>query len=231
MKRFWKNVELAPTEGGWRVALDGRPVRTPARALLEIAPANLAEAVASEWREVGEKVDPLAMPLTGLANAAVDHAIPAPETFARTFTGYAETDLLYYRAEGPEALLERQAEAWDPLLAWARRRFDVDFRVTQGIMHVAQPPFTVERLSSYVLTLDPFTLAGLSPLVTIGGSMIAALALLEGQVSAKAAWRAVSIDESWQLEQWGADAEAQLALENRERDFLSAGRFLSLLER
>jgi chaperone required for assembly of F1-ATPase len=230
VKRFWKDVELAGIEGAWQIMLDGRPVRTPARALLQIAPATLAAGVAAEWREVGEKVDPRAMPLTGLTNAAIDHASLNPEAFARTFTGYAETDLLYYRAEGPEALVDRQAQAWDPMLGWARRRFDVDFRVTQGIMHVAQPAFTVERLSSFVLTLDPFRLAGLSPLVTIGGSLIAALAMLEGQVSAAAAWEAVSIDERWQLEQWGADADAQLALENRRRDFLSAARFLSLRE-
>jgi chaperone required for assembly of F1-ATPase len=171
------------------------------------------------------------MPLTGLAHAAIDHATPDPEKFARSLTGYAQTDLLYYRSEGPDALLARQEKSWDPFLSWARRRFDVDFRITWSIMPVSQPDFTVERLSSFTLSLGAYVLAGLSPLVTIGGSLIAALALLEGHVTSQAAWEAVSLDERWQLEQWGADAEATTALENRERDFLAAARFLELLER
>src|SRR5262249_15845854 len=138
-------------------------------------------------------------------------------------------DLACYRAEGPQALVERQEQSWDPLLAWARHRFDVDFSTTSGLMHVAQPLSTVERLSHAVAALDSFRLAGLSPLVTVGGSLIAALAVLEKALTPDQAWDAVSIDERWQIEQWGSDAEAEAALENRRRDFFAAARFLELL--
>jgi chaperone required for assembly of F1-ATPase len=170
------------------------------------------------------------MPLTGLANAAIDRVAPDKDAFAAGLVRYAEADLTCYRAEGPQPLIERQERSWDPLLAWARRRYDVDFTTTDGLMHVAQPGATVERLSHAIATLDPFRLAGLSPLVTIGGSLVAALAVLEKAVTAEQAWDAVSVDERWQLEQWGSDAEAEAALENRRRDFLAAARFLELLE-
>jgi chaperone required for assembly of F1-ATPase len=221
---------VAEEGDGIGIRLDGRPVRTPARALLAVPTAALAEAIAGEWAAVEEKVDPRAMPLTGLANAAIDRVAPDPQAFAAGLARYAEADLACYRAEGPSALVERQALEWDALLAWARRRYDLDFAVTAGVVHVDQPPATVRRLAAAVAALDPFRLAGLSPLVTIGGSLVAALAVLEGGLSAEAAWSAVSVDERWQLEQWGADAEAQLALDNRERDFLAAARFLSLLD-
>jgi chaperone required for assembly of F1-ATPase len=230
LKRFWKGVAVVPGESGLAIHLDGRPVRTPARELLLLPTERLAEAVADEWRSVGEQVDPRAMPLTGLANAAIDHVKPDPERFARDLAKYAEADLTCYRAEGPAALIDRQEELWGALLAWARRRFDVDFYTTRGLLHVAQPKFTVERLSSALLSLNAFQLAAMSPLVTIGGSLIAALAVLEGKISPGEAWAAVSIDDRWQLEQWGMDAEAVTALKNRERDFMSATRFLALLD-
>ena len=126
--------------------------------------------------------------------------------------------------------MERQAQCWDPLLAWARRRFDVDFVTTSGLIHVPQPPATIERLAHEVAALDAFRLAGLSPLVTVGGSLIAALAVLEKAFSVEDAWAAISIDERWQLEQWGGDSDAELALDNRERDFFAAARFLELLD-
>ena len=128
------------------------------------------------------------------------------------------------------ALIERQEQQWDRLLGWARRRYDVDFVTTSGLLHVAQPAATVERLSHAVTALDPFRLAGLSPLVTIGGSLVAALAVLEKAITPDEAWDAVSVDERWQLEQWGEDGEAEAALENRRRDFLAAASFLELLE-
>jgi chaperone required for assembly of F1-ATPase len=190
----------------------------------------LAEAIAEEWRTVGERIDPRAMPLTGLANAAIDRAAPERQAFAAGVARYAEADLACYRAEGPRALIARQEHHWDPLLGWARRRLDVDFATTSGLMHVAQPPATVERLAHAIAALDPFRLAGLSPLVTIGGSLVAALAVLEKAVSPEEAWDAVSVDERWQLEQWGADAEAEAVLENRRRDFFSAANFLERLD-
>jgi chaperone required for assembly of F1-ATPase len=169
------------------------------------------------------------MPLTGLANAAIDRVAPNKSKFAAGLARYAEADLTCYRAEGPEALVARQAESWDVLLAWARRRYDVDFACVSGVMHVPQPEETVRKLGHAVAMLDSFQLAGLSPLVTVGGSLVAALAVLEEMMPAEDAWEAVSLDDRWQLEQWGDDAEARAALDARRRDFLAAARFLELL--
>ena len=229
MKRFWKEVSVEPEGDGWGIRLDGRPVKTPARAPLTIPTEQLAGAIADEWRAVEEAIDPRAMPLTGLANAAIDRVAPHQEAFAQGLARYAEADLACYRAEGPRGLVERQEQEWNRLLAWARQRYDVDFATTSGVVHVEQPPATVERLNHAVAALDPFRLAGLSPLVRVGGSLIAALAVLEKAVTPDQAWDAVSIDERWQLEQWGADPEAEAALENRRRDFFAAARFLELL--
>jgi len=229
VKRFWKEVTVKPEAGGWGIRLDGRSVKTPARALLAVPSKHLAEAIAEEWGNVGETIDLREMPLTGLANAAIDRIAPEWEVFAQGLARYAEADLTCYRAEGPRALVERQEKEWDSLLAWARRRFDVDFATTSGLTHVAQPEGTVRQLRHAIGTLGPFHLAGVSPLITIGGSLIVALAVLEKAITPEQAWGAISIDERWQLEQWGADAEAEAALENRRRDFLAAVRFLELL--
>jgi chaperone required for assembly of F1-ATPase len=230
VKRFWTEVAVVEQEGGWGIALDGRPVRTPARAPLVMPGKSLADAIAQEWLEAGEDVDPRAMPLTGLANAAIDRVAPDRLAFAAGLARYAEADLACYRAQGPGALVERQSASWDELLGWARRRFDVDFVTTDGLIHVAQPSATVERLAQAVAALDAFHLAGLSPLVTLGGSLVAALAVLEGAIAPEAAWDSVTLDEHWQRDQWGSDAEAEAALENKRRDFLAAARFLSLLD-
>ena len=230
MKRFWKEVAVVEEDGDFAILLDGRPVKTPARASFAVPTESLAEAVADEWRSVGETIEPRAMPLTGLANAAIDRVAPDRTAFATGLARYAEADLACYRAEGPRPLVERQAESWDALLAWARRRYDVDFSTTAGVLHVPQPPATVERLSHAVAALDAHRLAGLSPLVTIGGSLIAALAVHEKWLTAQQGWEAVTVDDRWQLEQWGADAEAEMALENRRRDFEAAAHFLELLD-
>jgi chaperone required for assembly of F1-ATPase len=230
VKRFWKHVAVEPEGEGWGVRLDSRPVKTPARSALIVPSQALADAIAEEWRSVAEDVDPRAMPLTGLANAAIDRVAPDPAAFAKGLARHAESDLTCYRATGPLELLGVQETAWDALLGWARRRYDVDFLVTQGVAPVAQPRGTIERLSHAVETLDAFHLAGLSPLVTIGGSLVAALALIERAIMPSQAWDAVSIDERWQIEQWGADAEAEAAIENRRRDFFAAARFLELLD-
>jgi chaperone required for assembly of F1-ATPase len=230
VRRFWKEVAVEPDEDGWTIKLDGRPVKTPARAALVVPTPALAEAIADEWQEAGEKVDPRAMPLTGLANAAIDRVAPDKDAFVEGLARYAEADLTCYRVEGPQPLIDRQERSWDPLLGWARRRYDVDFTTTAGLRPGAQPGATVERLSHAIATLDPFRLAALSSLVTIGGSLVAALAVLEKTMTAEQAWDAVSVDERWQLEQWGSDEEAEAALDNRRRDFLAAARFLELLE-
>jgi chaperone required for assembly of F1-ATPase len=230
VKRFWSQVAVSPKDGGWGISLDGRAVRTPARAPLTVPAKALADAIAGEWLSVGQEIDARAMPLTGLTSAAIDRVAPDREAFASGLARYAEADLACYRADGPSGLVERQEERWDPLLAWARRRYDVDFRITSGLMPVAQPAATVERLGHAVAVLDLFHLAGLSPLVTIGGSLVAALAVQERAVTAKQAWDAVSTDEQWQLDRWGADPEAEKMLANRKRDFFAAASFLALLD-
>ena len=229
MKRFWKDVTVVREPEGFALALDGRPVKTPGRASLLLPNAGLAEAVADEWRSVGEDIDPRAMPLTGLANAAIDRIGTAHASVAASLAAYGETDLLYYRAEGPEPLVARQSAAWDPLLDWAQARYDVHFETATGVMHHPQPPATVTRLAEAVSALDAFHLAGMSPVVTIGGSLIAGLALFEGHAGRDAVWAAVETDEDWQVEQWGDDDIAIKARETRKGDFDAGARFLSLL--
>jgi chaperone required for assembly of F1-ATPase len=230
MKRFWKSAAVVGVDGGYAVELDSRPVKTPARAELAVPTSALAGAIAAEWNGSPDEVDPRAMPLTGLANAAIDRVATDKDAFAADLARYGESDLTCYRAEGPETLVRRQAESWDVLLGWARRRYDVDFATCSGVMHVSQPEETVRKLGHAVASLDSFHLAGLAPLVTIGGSLVAGLAVLEKMMPATEAWEAVSLDDRWQMEQWGADAEAEAALDGRRRDFLSGARFLELLD-
>jgi chaperone required for assembly of F1-ATPase len=226
MKRFYKQVSVTP-EGG--VALDGRPVRTPARAPLVAPTAALADAIAAEWTAQGEDIDPRSMRFTGLANAAIDRVASDPASFARGLSVYGESDLLCYRAESPDALIRRQAEAWDPLLEWAAARYDVAFNVTAGIVHLAQPPATLERLAAATAARDPFALAGLSPLVTISGSLVAALAVAEGAMAPDVIWSATIVDELWQAERWGEDTLATQTMAARREEFLAAAEFLALL--
>jgi chaperone required for assembly of F1-ATPase len=220
MKRFWTDVTVA--DGG--VLLDGRPVRTPSRAVLQL-PAALANAVADEWRAVEGELDSRAMRLTGLSNAAIDKADAA---LAEGVAVYGESDLLCYRAEDAELAVE-EAAAWDPLLDWAGRRYDVAFEVTSGIIHVPQPAATVERLARVVAALDGFALVGLQQLVTIGGSLVIGLAVLEREIEPNAAFDTAHLDELWQAQRWGEDYLATEAREARRRDFLSAAKFLSLI--
>jgi len=230
VKRFWKDVCVEAEDGGWAIRLDGRAVKTPARAPLVVPTRALADAIAGEWSSVKGEIDPRQMPLTGLANAAIDRIAPSKEAFASGVARYAEADLACYRADGPRELMDRQEEQWNRLLGWARRRYDVDFATTTGITHVTQPAATVERLAHAVSSLDAFRLAGLSPLVTIGGSLVGGLAVLEKALTPSEVWDAVSLDDQWQLERWGSDAEAEAALENRQRDFVAGARFLELLD-
>lgn len=230
MKRFWKDVAVDRDGDRFTIKLDGRPLKTPARVELALPYAALAQAIAGEWRDCGETIDPRAMPLTGLANAAIDRVAPDRASFAGNLARYAEADLACYRAAGPRSLVEVQEREWDKLLSWARRRFDVDLVTTVGMIHVAQPATTVDRLTHALNTLDPFRLAAMAPLVTIGGSLIAALAVLERAMPSADAWRAVSVDEQYQLDQWGSDTEAEAALANRRRDFFAAASFLALLD-
>ncbi len=229
MKRFYKAAEVVATGEEYGIALDGRPVRTPNRAALAVPSADLARAIADEWNEQGDQIDPRSMPLTGLANAAIDRISPEREPFARGLAQFGESDLLCYRAEGPAPLVRRQAEHWDPILDWARRRFDVAFEIAIGIVHRPQPPATLDRLYATVLARTPVELAGLSPLVTVSSSLLIALAVADQAIGLDAAWNAATLDEQWQTEKWGEDAEAAKALAARRIDFDAGARFLDLL--
>ncbi len=229
MKRFYKNAEARAAGGAHEILLDGRPVKTPAKNPLLATNAALGQAIADEWNGQGERIEPRSMPITGLANAAIDRVAPDPEAVAAGLAAYGESDLLCYRADAPAVLVARQAEAWDPLLAWARRRFDVDFELVSGIIHRPQPQRTIDQLARAVAARDPFSLAALSPLVTISGSLVIALALAERAIDFETAWAAATLDERSQAEQWGEDAEAAAVLENRRRDFAAAYRLLELL--
>jgi chaperone required for assembly of F1-ATPase len=225
VKRFWTNVSV---DTGRVVRLDSKPVRTPGRVPLALPNAALAEVVAEEWRAVGETIDPRAMPLTGLANAAIDRVAADPAAFTAGLAAYGESDLLYYRAADPPELVARQEAAWDPLLDWARGRYDVHFETIAGVMHTAQPAATLSRLGEALAARDPFALVALQPIVTITGTLVGALALAESATDAETLWRAAQIDEDWQAEQWGEDLLAIAARETRRRDYDAAARFLKM---
>ena len=225
MKRFYKEVSVA--DGA--ILLDGKPVKTPARAALTLPTPELAEMVAAEWRAQGEEIDPRTMKLTGLCNAAIDRITPDVAAFVRPLAAYAESDLLCYRADNPAELIARQAEAWDPLLAWARARFDVHFAVTSGIVHAPQPDATIARLGEALGVYDAFHLAGLAPIITIGGSLVTALALAEDEVDPDRAFDLTHLDELWQARRWGEDRLALEARAARKRDFMAAAELLDLL--
>lgn len=224
MKRFYTDVTVS--DGA--ILLDGRAVKTPERASLAIPFPALAEAIADEWRAQGDAIDPRSMPMTGLANAAIDRVAPDPQAFARPLARYAETDLLCYRAESPPELIAEEESAWDPLLDWARGRYDVHLVTTSGIIHTAQPAATVARLGEALAARSIFALAAMAPLVTIGGSLITALAISEGHIAPDAAFDATHVDELWQARMWGEDALATATRENHRRDFLNAARLLTL---
>lgn len=225
MKRFWKDVTVVDGE----IRLDDKPVRTPGRVPLVLPTPALAEAVADEWRAVGEDIDPRAMPLTGLSNAAIDRIAPDPAAFAAGLAKYGESDLLCYRAADPPELAARQAAAWNPPLDWAEGHYGVDFEIAQGIVHAAQPPATIARLGEAVAGFGPFQLAGLSPVITVTGSLVLGLALAERAMDADAVWAAAQVDEAWQEEHWGVDPLAVAARDAHRRDFDAGARMLELL--
>ena len=228
MKRFWKTVSVERTESGWEIRLDGRPVRTPGRVPLAVPAQAMADAIAEEWRAVGDDIDPRSMPLTGLANAAIDRIAPDPRTFAAGLARYGESDLLCYRSDHPVLLRERQDRVWDGPLDWARSRYDVHFEIVTGIIHRDQPQATLARLADAITARDAFALAALNQVVTITGSLVLALALAERALDADAVWAAANLDEDWQIEQWGEDMFATQARAVRQADYDAAVRFLGL---
>lgn len=230
LKRFWKEATAEAADGGHAVLLDRRAVRTPAGQPLVVPTAAMAEAIAAEWRDVGERLEPQRLPLTGLANAAIDLVPQQRAAFIAGLAAYAASDLTCYRADGPQPLLARQVAAWEPVLKAVEARHALLFRRTAGVVPVAQPDATLARVGKLLAALRDWQLAPLQPLVTLSGSLVLGLAVLDRLASPATAFEAAVLDDRWQAEQWGEDAEAAEALRGREAQFLAAARFLELLD-
>ncbi len=228
MKRFWTKAEAVEADGGWTVALDGRPVRTPAGRPLALPTEALARGVADEWAGVEGELQPGRLRLTGLANAAVDRIAPDAAAFAATLASYADTDLLCYRAEGPTELIERQAAGWDAALDAFADRHGVDFVRVTGVIPQPQPALTRDVLLRRLGKRDAFALAGAATLVTTTGSLVLALLLADHGWNAEPGWSAATLDERWQAEQWGSDEEAEARLTDLRRQYDAALRLLEL---
>ncbi|NAZ35864.1 ATP12 family chaperone protein [Rubellimicrobium sp. CFH 75288] len=229
-RRFWTRVDVLDSEGLWTVALDGRQVRTPEGAVLRLPTRSFAEAVAAEWRAQGERVEPLSMPATRLANAAIDRVTPNRGPVAAALAAYAETDLLCHRADRPERLVRRQREGWDPILAWAAETLGADLCAVEGLMPARQPPADLGRLRGLVEEMPPFSLAAFHDLVTLTSSLLLGLAVAKGRLDAEEAWSLSRLDEEFQMEEWGRDEEADAAAAVRRAAFLDAARLWDLLQ-
>lgn len=229
MKRFYKTVDVAAVDAGWDVRLDGRPVRSPAKAPLSFASEALARAVAAEWDAQGEQVAPHSMPLMQLAATAVDVVARTRDDVVAGVAKYAETDLLCYRAEHPRELVERQGRVWQPLLDWAMLRYDAPLHVCAGLMPQPQPEAATRALHAAVAAYDDWMLSALQSATSACGSLIVALALLERRLDAEAAFEASQLDESYQIEQWGEDPEATKRRATLRVDIDAARRFADLL--
>jgi chaperone required for assembly of F1-ATPase len=227
-RRFWTTADIAPEAGGHGIRLDGRAVRTPAKAPLVVPGAALARAIAAEWDAQTGVIDPNSMPLTRIANSAIDKVTPQRAEVAELLAAYGESDLLCYRADGPEELVARQAAGWDPLLAWAEDTLGAPLLTAVGVMFIPQPPASVEALRRRVTPLDPFDLAPFHDLVALTGSLVLGLAALHGQQPIEDLWALSRIDETWQAEQWGDDEEAAQAAAVKAAAFSDAARFYAL---
>jgi chaperone required for assembly of F1-ATPase len=231
MKRFYKDASAsAAADGNYTVLLDGKAVKTPTRAMLTLPNLTLADAVAEEWRAQGKELKTESMPLTRLAFAAIDVVTPEREQIARQILKYARSDLLSYRAENPPELVARQAHAWDPLLDWAAETYGARLKVGSGIRHVRQPAEAIAALEEAIARYDEFQLAALHTASTITGSLILALALAEEEATAEEAFAAATLDETFQAEKWGIDAEAEQRRQRLLSELSATERFLRLLE-
>ena len=228
-RRFWSEATVRPEGAGFGVALDARALRTPAKAALIVPTEALASAIAAEWAAQEGEVRPETMPMTRMANSAIDRVAAARPEVVAEIARYGGSDLICYRAEGPATLIARQAAAWDPALGWARDRHGAALRVTHGIVPVAQQAEALDRLAAAVAAHDIFGLVGLHDLVAITGSLVLGLGVAEGWIGADAAFEAAHLDEAWQAEQWGEDAEAAEARALRRAAMGDAARFLATI--
>lgn len=228
-RRFWKESAVEPVAGGWEVRLDGRPLRTPGKLPLVLPTRALALAVAEEWDAQTDAIDPGAMPLTRAANSAIERVAPQFDAVADMLAEYGGTDLLCYRAEHPVELVVRQAEGWNPWIDWAREALDAPLRVTQGVIPVTQDRRALDRLRARIGGLTHWQLTALHDLVTLSGSLVLGLAVLEERLEAVEAHRLSRIDEEHQAEVWGRDEEADAAAAGRLQALQNAARLLALL--
>lgn len=229
MKRFYKAVTVAPIEAGYAVQLDDKPLRTPAKAPLTLPSRALAEAVAAEWRGQGEELRLDDLPLTRLASTAIDLVTPRRPEVVAEVARYAGTDLVCYRAGHPPELAARQHEAWQPLIDWATLRYDAPLEVTAGIVPIAQAPTTLRALTAAVEAYASLELAALHMATAACGSLVVALALLEGRLDVEGAFAAAQLDETFEIEQWGEDAEQMQRRAALKDDMAVAHRFVGLL--
>jgi chaperone required for assembly of F1-ATPase len=228
-RRFYGAVSVAPDVEGFRICLDGKPVRTPARRMLATPTSELAEALAKEWRAQQEFIDPAQMPLTRLANAIIDRVADASRPVADDIRKYLGSDLLYYRADAPERLRARQAQHWDPILSWARDGLGAEFKIGEGVMHIAQPDAAIEAAVA-AIPKDAWRLGALHAATTLSGSALIALALLHGRLSTEAAWQAAHVDEDWNMELWGRDEIALSQRAFRFAEFQAAATVLGAID-
>ncbi|WP_069093662.1 ATP12 family chaperone protein [Methyloligella halotolerans] len=230
MDRFYKEVSVGETETGeFQLLLDGRTVKTPGRNVLALPNRDLGEAVAEEWRAQGKQILPETMPMTRLVNTAIDGVRDNEAAVADDIATFAGTDLLCYRADGPDGLVAMQGEAWDPALRWAEGRVGGTFHLSEGVMHVDQPDETMAGIQSLLSGFTPFELTALHIMTSLTGSAVLALAVAEGELSTEDAWGAAHVDEDWQISQWGEDKEASDRRAKRKDDFDTAARMMALV--
>lgn len=228
-KRFYKQATVAEIDNGFTIHLDGKPVRTPLgkKVLLPVLP--LAEAVVEEWQTQADTIDPHAMPLSGFANTAIDRVGPERETVLDTLMKFAETDLLCYRADHPEDLVARQDEQWQPHLDWLADTFQAPLNVTAVVLPIAQPQETVQNLRGTLTGLDDMELTAVASLTVASGSLVLSLALERGRIDVEEIYTLSQLDDLFQNERWGLDAEAEARLRNIKNGMSSASRFLTFL--
>ncbi len=214
-RRFYETAGISAGNGGFVVHLDGRPVKTPLTNLLIVPAKPLAVNIAKEWQNQGAHIDPQSMPLTKLANAALDHVAGKAELIINDIVSFAASDLTCYRAEQPDPLVTAQKKHWDPVLDWCAEFLGARFLVTEGIVHVSQPKAALDTFRAAVAALDSFRLIAFHAITALTGSALLALALSKGRLGAEEAWRAAHVDEDFQISKWGRDADAEARREKR----------------
>lgn len=227
-KKFYTSAGVAEGPDGFGITLDGKQVRTPGKNLLAAPARDLAEAIAAEWDAQGENIDPMSMPLTRLANSVIDGVAGNVQAVADDAAKYLETDLLYYRAGFPEALIARQAEHWDPVLRWAADTLGAHFILGEGVVHVRQPETAVAAARG-ALPSEAWPVGAFHVVTTMTGSALLALALKNGVLDGAQVWAAAHVDEDWNSEKWGADEEVAARRASKFRDFEAAVRVLKAL--